>query len=215
MFQHVFAEMNSMLDDIVKHYPSAQGSRKQELLQHWSLLRKMSDRIMDEWLAFEEKMVCLRAAGFSAESDISDAELSEKELPEKELLAYNRGQGYYQLLMYPEAIQQFEQVLQHFPNSWQSRMYLGMAHFQLEDTAEAVRHFQKVLHLTEQPGLKAAIYNALGCLMAKQADVEAAQKCFARAHQLDPAMPEPLHNMEACLSGTKMLRYDSSMMPWM
>lgn len=78
MFQHVFAEMNSMLDDIVKHYPSAQGSRRQELLQHWSLLRRMSDGIMDEWLAFEEKMVCLRAAGFSAETDMSDTELPEK-----------------------------------------------------------------------------------------------------------------------------------------
>ncbi|MBE0343765.1 hypothetical protein E4V51_26980, partial [Paenibacillus sp. 28ISP30-2] len=89
MFQHVFAEMNSMLDDIVKHYPSAQGSRRQELLQHWSLLRRMSDGIMDEWLAFEEKMVRLRAAGFSAESGMSDAELPEKELP-----AFTRGQGY-------------------------------------------------------------------------------------------------------------------------
>ncbi|AIW40431.1 MULTISPECIES: tetratricopeptide repeat protein [Paenibacillus] len=210
MFQHVFAEMNSMLDDIVKHYPSAQGSRRQELLQHWSLLRRMSDGIMDEWLAFEEKMVCLRAAGFSAETDMSDTELPEKELP-----AFNRGQGYYRLLMYPEAIQQFEQVLQHFPNSWQSRMYMGMAYFQLDDPAEAVCHFQKVLDLTEQAGLKAVIYNALGCLLAKQADVEEAQKCFALAHQFDPALPEPLHNMEACLSGTEMLRYDSSMMTWM
>ncbi|WP_431088294.1 tetratricopeptide repeat protein [Paenibacillus sp. 8b26] len=210
MFQHVFAEMNSMLDDIVKHYPSAQGSRRQELLQHWSLLRRMSDGIMDEWLAFEEKMVRLRAAGFSAESGMSDAELPEKELP-----AFTRGQGYYRLLMYPEAIRQFEQVLHHFPNSWQSQMYMGMAYFQLEDTAEAVRHFQKVLHLTDQPGLKAVIYNALGCLMAKQADVEEAQKCFALAHQFDPALPEPLHNMEACLSGAGMLRYDSSMMTWL
>ncbi|MBE0343868.1 tetratricopeptide repeat protein, partial [Paenibacillus sp. 28ISP30-2] len=114
-----------------------------------------------------------------------------------------------------EAIRQFEQVLQHFPNSWQSQMYMGMAYFQLEDTAEAVRHFQKVLHLTDQPGLKAVIYNALGCLMAKQADVEEAQKCFALAHQFDPALPEPLHNMEACLSGAGMLRYDSSMMTWL
>lgn len=170
----------------------------------------MSDGIMDEWLAFEEKMVCLRAAGFSAETDMSDTELPEKELP-----AFNRGQGYYRLLMYPEAIQQFEQVLQHFPNSWQSRMYMGMAYFQLDDPAEAVCHFQKVLDLTEQAGLKAVIYNALGCLLAKQADVEEAQKCFALAHQFDPALPEPLHNMEACLSGTEMLRYDSSMMTWM
>ncbi|MGG1618725.1 tetratricopeptide repeat protein [Paenibacillus sp. NRS-1782] len=215
MFQHVFAEMNSMLDDIVKHYPSAQGSRRQELLQHWSLLRRMSDGIMDEWLAFEEKMVRLRAAGFSTESCMSGTELSEKALPEKELPAFTRGQGYYQLLMYPEAICQFEQVLQHFPNSWQSRMYMGMAYFQLEDTAEAVSQFQKVLHLTEQSGLKAVIYNALGCLMAKQADVEEAQKCFALAHQFDPALLEPLHNMEACLSGAEMLRYDSSMMTWL
>ncbi|WP_342444128.1 tetratricopeptide repeat protein [Paenibacillus sp. FSL L8-0638] len=210
MFQHVFAEMNSMLDDIVKHYPSAQGSRRQELLQHWSLLRRMSDGIMDEWLAFEEKMVCLRAAGFSAETDMSDTELPEKELP-----AFSRGQGYYRLLMYPEAIQQFEQVLQHFPDSWQSRMYMGMAYFQLDDPAEAVYHFQKVLDLTEQAGLKAVIYNALGCLLAKQADVEEAQKCFALAHQFDPALPEPLHNMEACLSGIEKLRYDSSIMTWM
>ncbi|MFT9370243.1 tetratricopeptide repeat protein [Paenibacillus polymyxa] len=210
MFQHVFAEMNSMLDDIVKHYPSAQGPRRQELLQHWSLLRRMSDGIMDEWLAFEEKMVCLRAAGFSAEADMSDAELPEKELP-----AFDRGQGYYRLLMYPEAIQQFEQVLEHFPDSWQSRIYMGMAHFQLDDPVEAISQFQKVLHLTEQPGLKAVIYNALGCLMAKQADVKEAQKYFALAHQFDPTLSEPLHNMQACLSGAEKLRYDSSLLTWM
>lgn len=30
MFQHVFAEMNDMLDEIIKGYPSAEGLDKQE-----------------------------------------------------------------------------------------------------------------------------------------------------------------------------------------
>lgn len=55
MFQHVFAEMNDMLDEIIKRYPSAEGLNKQELLQKWNFLKRMSDGMIDEWLMFEEK----------------------------------------------------------------------------------------------------------------------------------------------------------------
>lgn len=60
MFQHVFAEMNNMLDEIVKHYPSAQGPQKQALVQNWNMLKSMSEAIIEEWLQFEEKMAIFR-----------------------------------------------------------------------------------------------------------------------------------------------------------
>ncbi|MBE6070005.1 MAG: hypothetical protein E7211_20300, partial [Clostridium lundense] len=68
MFQHVFAEMNEMLDEITRKYPLAGQAQKQELAKKWNLLQHMSDGIIEEWLSFEEKMGYLRHAFRSLES---------------------------------------------------------------------------------------------------------------------------------------------------
>ncbi|MDO7905031.1 hypothetical protein Q5741_01225 [Paenibacillus sp. JX-17] len=193
MFKHVFDEMNKMLDGIIKAYPSAQGEQRQELLLRWNVLRQMSDDIIDEWLSFEEKMSRLNAL------QTPSSELTAMP-PETREDAFIKGQGYYQLLMYTQSIEQFDKVLQRYPDSSLARIYKAMAHLQLEELDESWIQLNLLLPLTDHSLLQAIIYNALGCIMAKRGQLERAQQHFMQAIQCDSSLTEPMSNLEACRS---------------
>ncbi|MEC0373256.1 hypothetical protein [Paenibacillus chibensis] len=209
MFQHVFAEMNHMLDEIMKHYPTAQEAQKHQLIQKWNMLKTMSDGIIDEWLSFEEKM-----GEFRQKAEAGPA-LFSKETPEMEMHAFVRGQGYFRLFMYRQAVQQFSQVIRSYPDSLLARMYLAMAHLYLEETEEAHRHFIWILPLATSQKLKALIYNALGCIAAKHGNTVRAQDFFTLSLQCDPTLPDPLMNLKVCQQNRGQLQYGSQLISLM
>lgn len=203
MFQHVFAEMNNMLDEIVKHYPSAHGPRKQALIHNWNMLKRMSEGIIDEWLRFEERMAVFR------ESVASPPVFPSTESPEMQLDAFIRGQGYYKLLMFRPAIAQFEAAAAVYPDSLLIRLYMAMAHLHLGETAEASGYLQSILPLADDKRLKAMIYNALGCIQALNGVTDKASEYFTLAIQSDPTLPDPLINLEVCHKKRGDLQYGS------
>ncbi|MEN1987268.1 MULTISPECIES: tetratricopeptide repeat protein [Paenibacillus] len=210
MFQHVFAEMNDMLDEIIKRYPSAEGLKKQELLQKWNLLKRMSDSVIDEWLMFEEKMSQVREQDMRPAAKLEPEQEAVTALPELHLECFSRGQGYFKLQMYPQAIMQFSRVVNDYPDSALARYYLGLSHIHLEQNADAQEHLQRILHLNGSPRLKGLVCNALGCIEAKQANTKAAQMLFAQALQHDPTLTEPLYNMDACRRSSGPMQYGIS-----
>lgn len=207
LFQHVFATMNEMLDEILVHYPHAQGAAKQEMQHKLTVLKSMSDSMIEEWLRFEEKMTRLREAGHLKNE--------QNALPEMKSEAFARGQGYYKLNMYLQAAQSFEQVVKHFPDSIVARMYLAMAYLQMNEFNDAHRHFHLIIPLTDSNKLKAISYNALGCIQAKNNNVEKAQEYFSFAHKADPTFAEPLANMKICECNSGNLQYGSELSSFM
>lgn len=205
MFQHVFAEMNEMLDEIARHYPIAQGAHKHELARKWHVLRQMSDSMIEEWLNFEEKMGALRQNGICLE------EKYELDFPEMSIDAFAKGQGYYKLLMFPQSLVQFKAVLEQYPDSLIGRTYLAMCHLHLEENEEAVHYFEEVLKGATNMRLRSIIYNALGCIEAKRGARGKAKEYFALAYHSDPTLPEPLANWEACLHSTGKLQYGTQL----
>lgn len=205
MFQHVFAEMNEMLDEIARQYPIAQGTHKHELARKWHLLRQMSDSMIEEWLVFEEKMGMLRQSGISLEDKY------EPDYPEMSADAFVKGQGYYKLLMFPQSLDQFQAVLKEYPDSLIGRTYLAMCHLHLDESEEAAIHFEAVLRSAANKRLRSIIYNALGCIEAKKGNRSKAREFFTLAHHSDPSLPEPLANWEACLHSTGKLQYGTQL----
>ncbi|MDQ0169118.1 tetratricopeptide repeat protein [Paenibacillus tundrae] len=207
MFQHVFAEMNDMLDEIIKRYPSAEGLNKQELLQKWNLLKRMSDGMIDEWLMFEEKMSQVREQELVKPTSLEPEQEAVTALPEIHLECFSRGQGYFKLQMYPQAITQFSQIVADYPDSALTRYYLALAHLNLEQNTEALAHLHRILRLKGSPRLKGLVCNALGCIEAKLANPQGACSLFAQALQHDPTLTEPLYNMEACRQNKGQLQF--------
>ncbi|NMO98011.1 tetratricopeptide repeat protein [Paenibacillus lemnae] len=209
MFQHVFDEMNNMLDDIVKHYPSAQGSQKQALVHNWNLLKKMSEGIIDEWLRFEERMAIFR------ENAASPPVFPPTESPELQLDSFIRGQGYYKLLMFKPAIAQFTAAAAVYPESLLIRLYMAMSHLHLGDTGEASKYLISILPMADDKKLKAMIYNAMGCIQVLKGVTEKASEFFTLAIQSDPTFPDPLINLEVCHKKRGELQYGSPLISMM
>ncbi|MDT0123514.1 tetratricopeptide repeat protein [Paenibacillus sp. RRE4] len=207
MFQHVFAEMNDMLDEIIKSYPSAEGLNKQELQQKWNLLKRMSDGMLDEWLMFEEKMSQIRERELDKPASLEPEQEAVTALPELHLECFSRGQGYFKLQMYPQAIDQFIRVVNDYPDSALALFYLALAHLSLDQIYESETHLQQIMLLKGSARLKGLVCNALGCIQAKLSNPEAACSLFAKALQYDPTLTEPLYNMEVCRLNRGKLQY--------
>ncbi|WP_310136474.1 tetratricopeptide repeat protein [Paenibacillus amylolyticus] len=199
--------MNDMLDEIIKRYPSAEGLNKQELLQKWNLLKRMSDGMIDEWLMFEEKMSQVREQELVKPASLEPEQEAVTALPEIHLECFSRGQGYFKLQMYPQAITQFSRIVADYPDSALTRYYLALAHLNLEQNTEALAHLHRILRLKGSPRLKGLVCNALGCIEAKLANPQGACSLFAQALQHDPTLTEPLYNMEACRQNKGQLQF--------
>lgn len=197
LFHHLFATMNEVLDEILQQYPTADSSRKAELNEQLAALRKMSDAILEEWLRFEEKMGKLFAAPPVSANKLQ-ASGAVPDSPAKRSDAFVKGQGYYKLLMFKEAVKQFEQVVKQHPDFLLGRIFLAMGYFRLGDYAEAYRHFQLLLPLTDNGKMKAISYNAMGCIQAKSDNMEKACEFFQKAYQSDPTCMDPLVNLGLC-----------------
>lgn len=209
MFQHVFAEMNNMLDVIVKHYPTAHDAERQQLIQQYNLLKGMSEGIIEEWLSFEEKMSSFR------EQSAMPPLFPLSEMSVLQMEPFIRGQGYYKLFMYAQAVEQFDRVIHAYPDSMLARMYIAMAELHLENMKEAQLHFQWLLPHAEHGKLRAMIYNALGCIQAKGGDSGKAQEYFTLALQSDPTLPDPLINLQVCHQNSGQLQYGSQLITLM
>lgn len=205
LFQHVFAEMNDMLEEVASQYPLAQGAKKQELAQKWHLLKAMSDGIIEEWLNFEEKMGVLRQSWGNPEREYA------LELPEMKADSFVKGQGYYKLMMFPQAMEQFQELIQQFPESLLGRTYVAMCYLHMGESELAVPYFLKVLEGAANKRLRSIIYNALGCIEAQRGLRSKAKEYFTLAHHSDPTLPEPLANLEACNYSTGKLKYSNEL----
>ncbi|WP_199614913.1 tetratricopeptide repeat protein [Paenibacillus alkalitolerans] len=211
MFKQLFQSMNEALDLIIRAYPTSQGSEKRALAQQLEMLRNMSDGIIEEWLLFEEKLAAVKhrpaentdapygsnlplpnVQQVSAASDDTDHYLRNTD-------TFQRGEGYFKLLMFPEAIREFQKAIDQHPEFLLARLYLALGFLQTERIPEAYSHLQILVSLAEDGRLKAVAYNALGCVQALTGNVEKACEFFKQSHQIDPELQDPLYNLKACL----------------
>lgn len=205
MFEHLFAEMNRMLDEIAQLYPLAQGQSKETLKENWNTLKQMSDGIIEEWLGFEEKMGKVRKAcgDFEPEPDVQSLEL--------ESGAFVRGQGYFKLQMYQEAARHFQEASEQYPQSPLPLLFLAVCFIHLNQSLRAAACFNRILSYSDSNKLKSICCNALGCIAAMEEQVERARDLFLSAYRLDPSFPEPLANLEACMAQTGFYQFESQL----
>ena len=107
MFKHLFSTMNEVLEEIQKEYPNSDVEKKAELDEQLQVLKTMSDEFIEAWLLFEEKLGKFYGAVPISTQTLHD-ELMELDVSGKQTEEFMRGQGYYKLYMYDQAIKEFE-----------------------------------------------------------------------------------------------------------
>jgi tetratricopeptide (TPR) repeat protein len=126
---------------------------------------------------------------------------------------FRRGQGYYSLLMYKEAVNHFDQVLEREPDLDIARMFLAYSQMMAGDLHEAGRHFHLISHTTNHQLLKATALNAEGCIMAALGREDQALSLFEKSMDSYPKLKDPLFNRALIL--TKMQLYGEAKKSWL
>jgi tetratricopeptide (TPR) repeat protein len=204
MFKHLFATMNEMLDEVVEQYVKASEPEMNDVQEKLHTLKSLSDTCIEEWLLFEEKL-----AGFyqlynqKSSSNILDVELDGKRSDE-----FVKGQGYYKLFMYDEAIRAFSHIVARQPDFTLGRIYLAMSLLRKGDTSESFHQFRFLSRLTENKQIKAISYNALGCIQIIHHNMDKALEYFTLAHETDPYSVNPLMEMGLCSEQKGQLHFD-------
>ncbi|WP_150273594.1 hypothetical protein [Paenibacillus tepidiphilus] len=211
MFQHLFAEMNKMLLEISADFPASEGSRRNDLLCKYNMLHRLSDEIMDEWLAFAERLSAFRESADFTDPPGLEKPQEPEAAPELAMDSFVRGQGYYKLFMYSKCIEQFNEVISRYPDSLAGRLYLGMAHLQNGNAESAWQNLEHMLGLTRERQLKAMLLNALGCIRASQKRFGEARELFALSLMHDPNLKEPNLNLEVCAGGEGELQFSNQL----
>lgn len=197
MFKQLFASMNEALDDIIAQYPAADAGRREELHDKLSVLKAMSDICIEEWLLFEEKLGELMEQSRKTAAPAAEAEpapcipIPKEKEKDPAAPSFTKGQGFYKLEMFHEAVGEFERVVRHQPDFLLARMYLAMSYLRSGEYADAYRHFQLLVPLTDDRRMKAISYNAMGCIQAEHNNMDMAMEYFKKAYKADPDSVEP------------------------
>jgi tetratricopeptide (TPR) repeat protein len=201
MFKQLFAAMNETLDEIIGEYPNASPSERRELDGQLEALRSMSENCLEEWLRFEDRLGEVNPKEDSPKQGpmkgmtvVMPLSLMEPKtaLPEACAEIFAKGQGYYKLYMFEQAIRLFKELVRKQPDFLLARVYLAMAYLRLGDHMEACRQFHFILPLTEDKKLRAITYNALGCIHVMNRNLEKACEYFKLAYSDDPDSIEPV-----------------------
>ncbi|WP_438445644.1 tetratricopeptide repeat protein [Gorillibacterium sp. sgz5001074] len=212
MFKQLFASMNDALDDIITQLPMASGAERAELEERLSVLKAMSDTCIEEWLLFEEKMGKLTGTAGAAPDDEAETHghpshssvhteyampVAASAVKESTEGSFSKGQGYYKLHMFRDAVEEFEQVVQLQPDFLMARIYLAMSYLRCGEYSDAYRHFQFLVPLTDDGKMKAISYNAMGYIQAENQNMDKAMEYFRLAHSADPGSVEPALHLKA------------------
>ncbi len=161
MFSHLFATMNELLDELIQRNPN--GILKGQDEEQFSVLKAMSDKIMDEWLSFEEKIALFNDKmqdSVPEKTNITTMPLKTAHADKLSAAAVSpvaleqllsKGQGYFKLYMFPEAADAFNKVMEHSPDCNLARLFLAMTYMHMQEWYEAQRHFQLIVALTDHP----------------------------------------------------------------
>lgn len=190
--------MKELLAEITLHYSQANEQEKVNLDDQLTMLKKMSDQYMEQWLDFEEKL-----ADFYAQAPKVDYipvnqmdNEADKKATEQIEVDFEKAQGFYKLYMFEHAVRELETLIKHQPDDVLARLYLAMGYLRLNQDGDAYPHFQMILLLTENEQLKAISYNAMGCIQLKKKNTQKALEYFQLAFHSDPAcLLEPVSHI--------------------
>lgn len=216
MFQNIFLQMHQTIEQLNHDFLKV-GDIDEEL----SLLEKyLSIKELSEDLSVEINKLNIRLREFEYEHgliDITQQDMEEAitpqdyipleeeqedvviELDESDFMAFQKGIGFYDLLMYDQAIVHLEQIINKYPDFNLARLYTAMTYFKKKKYIEAKREIHVLFQLSDDPDLISLGYNILGMINGYEKDFEKAEENFKQAILLKNNWQEPKYNLAIIL----------------
>ncbi|MED0674925.1 tetratricopeptide repeat protein [Aneurinibacillus thermoaerophilus] len=191
LLSHYFAALKDRLNLIEQQMETASEGDRNQLYCEVLKLRQISDRIVEEWLSFEDRLIKVQRMFEEAEDasvssqlhDVTAEEETEEEiyLPYTLAATFRQGQGYFTLSMYHEAVESFSKVLEEAPDVAVARLYLAFGFLMSGRLDVAYRQFHLLTETCVHPFICAASYNAMGCIAMMEGNPEQGLGWFEQA----------------------------------
>ncbi|MBL0388554.1 tetratricopeptide repeat protein [Tumebacillus sp. ITR2] len=120
--------------------------------------------------------------------------------PRDELMvrSFRRGVGYFDLLMFPEAMEEFERVLELDGDFLVARLYLAFGCLSQGEYERASTHLNLITGREEDEFLQATIHSTYGHIFVAQEEYESALVEFEMAAKLLPEFRDIEFNIACC-----------------
>ncbi|UOF89690.1 tetratricopeptide repeat protein [Fodinisporobacter ferrooxydans] len=228
MFKKQFELLERAVGRIQQQLQTADADQKLYLAEELFALRNVCDSFLEKWIDFDEhcsdiiETYQLDQFASTTAAEVSDSSTSEwnqfltkhmsTPIPKGSIAkfhepletslhvrSFQKGVGFFQLLMYPEAIREFEHaVAQNQDHSTIARMYLAVACVMQGRREEARRHLKLLQHVANEPLVLATVYQAKGVLEAQERQYGDAIRHFSRAQEIMPELKDLSFNLGVC-----------------
>ncbi|WP_128894403.1 tetratricopeptide repeat protein [Longirhabdus pacifica] len=186
------------------NYDQASQAEKDWIKRQYDCIASLGDSIHTQWQDLNHKLLYMKQMleSNSAQNETSEVlQPEQNQTPPSDLLyQLDRGQGYFKLKMFHEAIQQLEPYVKEHGHFIPAKLMLAISYFQSKKLDEAYEQFKQITKLSDDKQITSFSYNAMGCVEAHKQNLDQACDFFKTAHHLNPDMEEPLINIGVCMN---------------
>jgi tetratricopeptide (TPR) repeat protein len=206
LMEEWFQALRTKAESVEQKWQGASEQEKLELADELFELRKISDRIVDLWLQFEEKLshVIGHIKQFEgqhpkeakAEEHPLPVQLNDDDMPDVHM--FRTGEGFYHLRLYQDAKRCFADLLQESPDWENGRLYYAYSLMFCDEKEAAMKEFRLLSKSASSPAVAAISYNAVGCMLAEEEQWLEAAQAFKTALEAQPDHREAKYNLALC-----------------
>jgi len=222
LFQQSFQYLHRAVDRIATQLQSADPSQRTFLFEELTALRHIGERFLESWMDFQDKVQDVTERYQQAE-DVPTDMPSDQEAPTFLTVIkkpddvgalgedigqalfhdsgerwFRRGLGYFDLLMYKEAMSQFEQILELDENMTVARLYLALSYIGTQRFEEAERHLRVIIRTARDAAVCAAAHDARAQLYAQSGRLHDAQSELLQTISIRPDYLDAHLNLALC-----------------
>lgn len=205
LIEEWFQTLLTKAETVERKWQGASESEKLQLADQLFELRKVSDRVVDLWLQFEEKLsnVIREIKTTEAQKDKVSAkdvtgDLQEEENPGSYTHMFRKGEGFYHLRLYQDAKRCFADLLQDSPDWESGRLYYAYSLLFCDEKEAAMKEFRLLGKSASSPKIVGISYNAIGCILAEEEQWLEAAQAFKTALAVQPGQRDAQFNLALC-----------------
>jgi tetratricopeptide (TPR) repeat protein len=199
-----FQTLRAKAESVEQKWQGASEQEKLELADQLFQLRKISDRIVDLWLQFEEKLsnvirhIKLLEGQVPKQAEPDDQpQPAEKDVP-PDVHMFRKGEGFYHLRLYQDAKTCFADLLKQSPDWESGRLYYAYSLLFCNEKEAALKEFRLLSKSASSPVVAAISCNAIGCILAEEEQWLEAEQAFKTALEAQPHHREARFNLALC-----------------
>lgn len=223
-----FYGLRGKAEKIEEKWPQATEQERLVMADQLFYLRQVSDRVVDLWLQFEEKLsqTIRQVKQMEGHADVSEEEREseatafqtlKKEMKKQESKSdtplhvhdtkeqaqdfehlFRRGEGFYHLRMFTDAKACFADLVAAAPDWEMGRLYYAYSLLFCEEREMALREFRLLCKAASSPTVVAISYNAVGCILAEEQQWLEAAQAFKVALETKPEQEDARFNLALC-----------------